>query len=135
MEDLDSGTDYRKLPRALSKVYYSPVEEHRAEFNKLFEAATDGEEVKLNRTVSVWGRDVTIPESTSNIARMTFADLCSRPLSASDYMEITRTFDVIFITDVPQLTLNEKDKVSQASSTTEPDLTKCLTGNALHPFH
>lgn len=112
VEDLDSGTDYRKVPRALSKVYYDPVEEHRPEFNKLFEAATDGEEVKIDRTVSVWGRDVTIAESTSKVARMTFADLCSRPLSASDYMEITRTFDTIFITDVPQLTLNDKDKVS-----------------------
>jgi len=99
------------MPRALSKVYYDPIEAHRVEFNKLFDALTEGKEVKANRALTVWGRQVTIPESSPKVARLTFESLCGRAFSASDYMEITRTFDTIFVSDVPKLSLNDKDKV------------------------
>jgi len=37
--DLDSGTDYRRVPRALSHVYYSPITpENDHEINKIFHA-------------------------------------------------------------------------------------------------
>ena len=38
----------------------------------------------------------------------TFQDLCSRPLSAADYLELCRNFDTIFIQDIPQLTIQTR---------------------------
>ena len=34
----------------------------------------------------------------------TFEDLCSKPLSAADYLEICTHFDTIFVTNIPKLT-------------------------------
>ncbi|KAJ1309026.1 hypothetical protein OPQ81_004707 [Rhizoctonia solani] len=107
--DLDSPTDYRKIPRALSKVYFDPLTpENRAEMDKLFRALA-GDHISTDRTLSIWGRQLRIPESAGRVARFSFLDLCGKPLSAADYIEVTREFETIFVTDVPSMNLGQKD--------------------------
>lgn len=102
--------DYRKMPRALSKVYFHPeTAENASEIDKLFDALTETEPVVEHRPLQVWGRDINVPLSTKNVARFTFDELCGKPLSAADYLEITKTFETIFITGVPLLGLDTKD--------------------------
>ncbi|KAI0057554.1 AFG1-like ATPase [Artomyces pyxidatus] len=109
--DLDSGTDYRRVPRALSNVYYSPLDDTtRKEISKLFDALTSDEPVVSDRELHIWGRTLRIPQSTPNVAMFAFDDLCSRPLSAADYLEVTKTFGTVFVTDIPRMGLGEKDK-------------------------
>lgn len=118
--DLDSGTDYRRIPRALSHVYYSPLTpENRAEIDKLFNSLTTpsssssssplADPVVANRPLTTFGRTIHVPLSTLRVARFTFNELCARPLSAADYLEITRVFGTIFVTDVPKLDIGRKD--------------------------
>lgn len=108
--DLDSGTDYRKLPRALTKVYFSPLtQENRNEMDKLWEALTSEEEVVTNRPLTIWGRTLPVPLSTTRVARFSFMDLCGRPRSAADYIEICRSFGTIFIDEIPEMGLHQKD--------------------------
>lgn len=108
--DLDSPTDYRKIPRALSKVYFEPLTpENRAEIDKLFNALA-GNEIVTDRKLSIWGRKLRIPESAGRVARFSFDDLCGKPLSAADYIEVTREFETIFVTDIPSMDLGQKDK-------------------------
>ncbi|KAB5596310.1 hypothetical protein CTheo_295 [Ceratobasidium theobromae] len=107
--DLDSPTDYRKIPRALSKVYFDPLTpENRMEVDKLFKAIA-GDDIVTNRTLSIWGRKLRIPESAGRVARFSFQDLCGQPLSAADYIEVTREFETIFVTNVPSMNLGQKD--------------------------
>ncbi|BGO88748.1 hypothetical protein NBRC10512_005197 [Rhodotorula toruloides] len=112
---LDSEIDYRKRPRELSRVYFHPINgENLAEFDKLFEstchAIDPGDAVVADRLLSVWGRPVPIPLSTSHVAQFGFYDLCGAPHSAADYLEITKTFGTIFLKGVPQLGLETKDQ-------------------------
>lgn len=51
-------------------------------------------------------------------------DLCGKPLSAADYLEITKNFGTIFVTDVPKMGLDKKDLVSPLSMVILPTLTK-----------
>lgn len=103
--------DYRKRPRELSKVYFDPIDDlNKREFEKLFAALAGDEKIVVNRALEVWGRTLKVPRSTSQIARFQFGDLCGKPLSAADYLEITKTFATIFVADVPQLGLNTKDQ-------------------------
>ena len=98
------------MPRALSKVYFHPeTAENASEIDKLFDALTETEPVVEHRPLQVWGRDINVPLSTKNVARFTFDELCGKPLSAADYLEITKTFETIFITGVPLLGLDTKD--------------------------
>ncbi|MCO5586515.1 hypothetical protein L7F22_040455 [Adiantum nelumboides] len=108
--DLDSGTDYRKVPRALSKVYFSPLSpENLSEMNKLWEALTSDEDVVTNRPLTIWGRTLPVPLSTPRVARFTFMELCGRPRSAADYIEVCRSFGTIFIDEIPEMGLHQKD--------------------------
>ncbi|KIR54752.1 AFG1 family mitochondrial ATPase [Cryptococcus gattii Ru294] len=113
--DLDSGTDYRKIPRALSKVYYHPLSPAvKSELNKLFDSFTSTDrvssEVIHNRKIHLWGREMNVPESSGSVAKFTFADLCNKPLSAADYLEVTAKFGTIFVEDIPRLGLSERDQ-------------------------
>lgn len=110
--DLDSGTDYRRIPRALSKVYFDPLTPSNAlEINKIFNSLTDGDEVVHHRPLSIWGRTLKVPESSKDVAKFRFDDLCGQPLSAADYLEVTKTFPTVFLLDVPKMGLDSKDKV------------------------
>ncbi|EJD53970.1 AFG1-like ATPase [Auricularia subglabra TFB-10046 SS5] len=110
--DLGQGIDYRRVPRALSHVYFFPLSDaNRREINKIFEALTsDPDDPPItNRPLRIWGRNLIVPESTSQVARFDFSQLCGQPLSAADYLEVTRTFKTVFVTDVPKMGLNQKD--------------------------
>jgi protein AFG1 len=129
--DLDSGTgkvvfltipqfksiflDYRRIPRALSKVYYDPLSpENELEINKIFKsfvsADPDDPPVKT-RKLTTWGRTIAVPESTNSVAKFNFEDLCGQPLSAADYLEVTKHFGTVFLLNVPKMDLNKKDMV------------------------
>jgi cell division protein ZapE len=53
--------------------------------------------------LEVKGRKVRVPESANGVARFDFANLCSIPLGALDYLAIARTFHTVVIANVPQL--------------------------------
>lgn len=109
-------TDYRRIPRTLSRVYYHPLNrENSCEIDKIFTslASVDpNDPVIKNRSLETWGRAVIVPESTSKVAKFNFMDLCGKPLSASDYLEITKMFGTVFLLDVPKMGLDQKDLVS-----------------------
>ncbi|KAI9447279.1 AFG1-like ATPase-domain-containing protein, partial [Lactarius psammicola] len=108
---LDSGTDYRRVPRALSHAYFSPLNNTtRAAINAQFDALTEGLPVQNNETIRLWGRDLTVPRSAGSIAQFAFADLCGQPLGTADYLELTQRYGTLFVTDVPRMGPNEKDK-------------------------
>jgi peroxisome-assembly ATPase len=113
--DLDSGTDYRRIPRALSNVYFHPLnDENKLEVDKLFNTLTSGDEIVEDRLLDIWGRTLKVRESSKNtrIARFHFDDLCGQPLSAADYIEITKEFSTVFLLDVPKMGMDSKDRVS-----------------------
>jgi len=45
------------------------------------------------------------------VAKFDFEDLCGQPLSAADYIEITKNFGIIFLLNIPKMDLNKKDLV------------------------
>ena len=63
-----------------------------------------------DRTISLWGRTIKVPYSSNSVARFGFKDLCDRPLSAADYLEITNRFPTIFVEGVPNMGLSERDQ-------------------------
>jgi protein AFG1 len=107
--------DYRRVPRALSHAYFSPLDGvTRAAIDAQFAALTEGVPIQEGKTLRLWGRNLTVPRSAGHVAQFTFAELCGRALGAADYLEITRRFGTLFVTDVPRMGLGEKDKVDCA---------------------
>ena len=64
-------------------------------------------------TVGGLGRGVAIPEAEHNTARVRYDDLCDRPLGASDFVEIARTFHTIVMDGIPILDPAKKNEVKR----------------------
>ncbi|CAJ1078134.1 lactation elevated protein 1 homolog B-like [Xyrichtys novacula] len=110
---LDSGIDYRRLDKAeAGKLCYLTGEPGAEAFlDALFEElASTQKSVTGPRVLTVLGRDVTLEKTCGSIADCTFEELCGRALGASDYLEMARLFDTVFIRHVPLLTLTLKDQ-------------------------
>lgn len=100
---LDARTDYRLEKLNHLPVYLSPLgDETKRQMDAAWHAATDGAVVAPD-SLKVKGHTVSIPQAARGTARFSFADLCSKPLGAADYMAIVERFRTIFIDDVPVL--------------------------------
>ncbi|XP_015225080.1 PREDICTED: lactation elevated protein 1 [Cyprinodon variegatus] len=110
---LDSGTDYRRLDRpGAGKLYYLSGEPGaEAYLDTLFEEMSIRQRSVIGpRVLTVLGRDVILQKTCGSIADCTFDELCGKPMGASDYLEMARIFDTVFIRHVPILTLTLKDQ-------------------------
>lgn len=96
-------------------MYFDPLSpDNELEINKLFKSfvnADPNDPPIKDRKLTAWGRTILVPESTSTVAKFTFNDLCGQPLSAADYLEVTRNFGTVFLLQVPKMDLNKKDMV------------------------
>ena len=61
-------------------------------------------------TLRVYGRDLLVPCSLSGVTKWTFDELCSANLGPADYITIASTFHTLILTDVPILSLLEKNE-------------------------
>lgn len=116
---LKSPTDYRKIDRPSQGTYFfPPTGKTLADVQALADAHSDrwfnyfsqGNKPESDVALTIWGRPILIPKCVMGVvAQFTFDQLCSRPMSAADYLEITQNFPSIVITDIPLLSVRERD--------------------------
>lgn len=113
---LDSPTDYRKLPRPESGTYFfasersGNFETQMDHAEKWFTFFAQGTPAVTDRALNIWGRPVPIPRSAGdNVMQFTFHQLCAEPRSAADYLEMCRTFPAVVITDIPVISMDQRD--------------------------
>ena len=111
--NLDSPTDYRKIPRPPSGVYHTPLDGHaKSHADKWFRFLGDSENFAPHpETQKVWGREIQVPRVSGRCACFTFDELIRQPKSAADYLELVRAYDAFIVTDVPGMTIRERDLV------------------------
>ncbi|KAG8582421.1 hypothetical protein GDO81_008042 [Engystomops pustulosus] len=110
---LDSGIDYRKrVLAAAGKIYFLTSEaDVEAVMDKLFdELAQKQNDVTRPRILKVQGRELKLSKACGSIADCTFEELCDRPLGASDYLEMCKAFDTVFIRQIPQLNVAKRSQ-------------------------
>lgn len=109
--NLDSPTDYRKIPRPPSGVYHTPLDSHASDHaEKWFRFLGDPENPEPHSEVQhVWGREIHVPRVSGRCAWFTFDELIRKPKSAADFIELTRSYDAFVVTEVPGMTLRERD--------------------------
>lgn len=106
---LDAATDYRLGRDAGETVYFTPLNDKaRQGMDEAYDRVT-GHCVTSPHTLSHQGREIAVPRACAEVARFGFSDLCERPLAASDYLEIARHFEILFIDDIPVLKPEKRD--------------------------
>lgn len=107
---LDSSTDYRKMDKTLSNVYALTGPDAAEHVDHWFRRLGDFTNDPPHPAVQhIWGRPIAVPRASGSCACFSFAEICGTPHSASDYLELSRQYKSFIITDIPLLTMNEKD--------------------------
>lgn len=109
--NLDSDTDYRKIPRPPSGVYHHPLDKSaKSHAEKWFRFLGDYEnDPPHTATHTVWGRDIQVPRVSGRAAMFTFNEIIGRATGAADYLELMRNYNAFIITDIPGMTHRSRD--------------------------
>jgi cell division protein ZapE len=101
--ELESARDYRLGRLTGSPLYFAPLgngaDTHIREIWYRLTGREAGEPARL----SVMGRAVEVPEAAMGVARFDFADLCSKPLGAADYLAVARHYHTVIVERIPML--------------------------------
>lgn len=113
VHELKAAEDYRLAGLRQHGLYFSPLgPEADAAMDKAFDAQLMGETARPE-TLVVTGRQVTLSQACGDLARARFAELCEKPLGASDYLAISRRFATLFLDRIPMLSPENADAASR----------------------
>jgi palmitoyltransferase ZDHHC13/17 len=109
--NLDSETDYRKIPRPPSGVYHHPLDASaKTHVERWFRFLGDFEnDPPHHATHQVWGREIEVPRASGKCAWFTFDEIIGRATGAADYLELTRNYEAFIVTDVPGMNYRSRD--------------------------
>ncbi|OAL47794.1 hypothetical protein IQ07DRAFT_622953 [Pyrenochaeta sp. DS3sAY3a] len=109
--NLDSSTDYRKIPRPPSGVYHHPLDASATTHaERWFRFLGDFENDPPHKAVhQVWGRDIEVPKASGKCAWFSFNEIIGRATGAADYLELMRNYEAFIVTDVPGMNHKSRD--------------------------
>lgn len=108
--NLDSPTDYRKIPRPPSGVYHHPLGPDAVQHaERWFQFLGDPNDPPHAATQEVWGRAIHVPRASGKAAWFSFQRLIGTAMGAADYLELVRNYEAFIVTGVPQMTLGKRD--------------------------
>ena len=106
---LDARTDFRLEKLAGVKMWLVPAD-------RAADAALDSAWAKMTgkapckpRDISIKGRMLHVPCSADGVARFSFADICEKPLAASDYLRFAHDYHTIMIDRIPVMDYPERN--------------------------
>jgi cell division protein ZapE len=110
---LQARTDYRLEKIGESPVYYVPADEaaHHA-MDDMFRRLTGGVAPRHVRLM-VLGHPVDVPAQAMGVARLSYENLCGRPLGASDYLALARSYHTILLEGVPVIPADRRDEAKR----------------------
>lgn len=101
---LNSGKDYRILSKDCSPnigFYFYPNDPEALKNMLEIYLAQIGTSIEQNKIIDVMGRSLNVRRAAGRTAWFHFDELFRSPLSALDYLALTRDFDTFFIEAVP----------------------------------
>ena len=102
MHDMQSETDFRQNRMSGAQVYFTPLNSVSSQgVEELWRDLTGGHDIR--HSLQVKGRSLDIPRYHNGVGRLSFYDLCGKPLGPADYLTLAEALRVIVIDDIPQL--------------------------------
>lgn len=101
--ELKAARDFRLERLTGAPVYYAPLGQAA---DAAMDAAWQGYicgATERREEIEVKGRRFEAPRVARSAVRMSFAELCERPLGAADYVALTRRYDTLFLDRIPRL--------------------------------
>jgi cell division protein ZapE len=106
---LEARTDFRLEKLAGVKMWLQPADDAaEAALNQAWGRMTGNAQCKP-RDIAIKGRVLHVPCAADGVARFSFADLCERPLGASDYLRLAHDYHTIIIDRIPVMDYAERN--------------------------
>jgi cell division protein ZapE len=106
---LDARTDFRLEKLAGVNMWLVPPDAPAAAaLDKAWLSMTGNAPCKP-RDISIKGRMLHVPCSAHGVARFSFADICEKPLAASDYLRLAHDYHTIIIDRIPVMDYPERN--------------------------
>jgi cell division protein ZapE len=106
---LEARTDFRLEKLAGVKMWLVPADQIAdAALNKAWARMTGNARCKP-RDISIKGRVLHVPCAADGVARFSFADLCEKPLGASDYLRLAHDYHTIILDHIPVMDYPERN--------------------------
>ena len=106
---LDARTDFRLEKLAGVKMWLVPADRAAdAALDKAWSRMTGNAPCKA-REISIKGRILQVPCSAHGVARFSFADLCEKPLAASDYLRLAHDYHTLLVDRIPVMDYAERN--------------------------
>ena len=98
---LDARTDFRLEKLAGEKMWLVPADRAATAALDRAWAKMTGNAPGKPRDIPIKGRILQVPCSANGVARFSFADICEKPLGASDYLRLAHDYHTIMIDRIP----------------------------------
>ncbi|HVV79181.1 MAG TPA: cell division protein ZapE [Pseudolabrys sp.] len=110
---LDARIDFRLEKLTGLPVWYVPDDaKARAALDGAWKKLTGGQGgAPLDLTVK--GHPIHVPQAAMGVARFSFADLCSKPLGASDYLRIAHEFHTLVVDHIPVMDHDRRNEAKR----------------------
>ncbi|MGY8666670.1 cell division protein ZapE [Bradyrhizobium sp. UFLA05-109] len=106
---LDARTDFRLEKLQGVKMWLVPADaDADAALDRAWAKMTGHAKCK-SRDISIKGRILHVPCSAHGVARFSFADLCEKPLGASDYLRLAHDYHTILVDHIPVMDFAERN--------------------------
>jgi len=106
---LDARTDFRLEKLVGVSMWLVPADAQAdAALDKAWAKMTGNAKCK-SRDIAIKGRVLHVPCSSHGVARFTFADLCEKPLAASDYVRLAHDYHTILVDRIPVMDYAERN--------------------------
>jgi cell division protein ZapE len=106
---LDARTDFRLEKLAGAKMWLVPVDEEAVTALNTAWARMTGNAPCKPREIPIKGRILHVPCSSHGVARFSFAEICEKPLAASDYLRLAHDYHTILIDRIPVMDLADRN--------------------------
>jgi len=106
---LDARTDFRLEKLQGVPMWLTPADvDADAALDRAWSKMSGGARCKPH-DISIKGRILHVPCSAHGVARFSFADLCEKPLGASDYLRLAHDYHTILVDHIPVMDFSQRN--------------------------
>jgi cell division protein ZapE len=110
--NIDGGTDYRLRSLEQAELYHYPLDDgaDQSLYSGFYSLVPDKEKIVKARLLDIEGRKIEARYHAEDVVWFDFLALCDGPRSQNDYIELSREYHAVVISNIPELTAKREDQ-------------------------
>lgn len=101
--NVDSGVDYRLRTLEQAEIYHYPLDQVARDNMQRYYQQLVGEGKPVQKQIEINHRQVEVEQASDGVLHVTFEQLCQTARSQNDYIELSRIYHTVLLSDVIQM--------------------------------